>query len=202
MYAAVRVSDSCVWVSTGYGNSLIRIDGDSTLTGYTAREEDHSHEFAGFQVLPDGRVVVANWQGHGDGHGGEGHQFLQFDVDSREVNWYWDQEADRISSINNILVVDGLNPANLWTDTEGILTSPTGEVTAVVSRKSLNNNGLQSDWQSIECNSPGPAHQVYDLRGALLRSGRSEMPAARGYRLQHNPTTGRTDLLLPLRREP
>lgn len=202
VYAAVRVSDSCVWVSTGYGNSLIRIDGDSTLTEYTAREEDHSHEFAGFQVLPEGRVVVANWQGHGDGHGSDGHQFLQFDVDSREVNWFWEQESDRISSINNILVVDGLDPAYMWTDAEGILKSPSGEVTVLVPRNALENNGRQSDWQSIEFNSPGLAYPVYDLRGALIRFGISEIPVVRGYRLQHNPITGQTRRLLPFQLEP
>jgi hypothetical protein len=60
--------------------------------------------YASFQQLDDGRLLVANWQGHGPDNGHKGRQLLAFDAERRLVATW--SAPDRISSLQGILVVD------------------------------------------------------------------------------------------------
>ena len=41
-----------------------------------------------FQLLPNGNIVLANWQGHGTGFGNSGVQLMEFNV-AGEMVWSW-----------------------------------------------------------------------------------------------------------------
>jgi hypothetical protein len=132
MTKALRTGPSEVTVSTGYGASLIRIDtendviskliGGSDLERPEGAERDvYSHFYAGFLLRPNGDYVVANWIDHGAGHNGQGYQLLQFDHDGALI-WMLDQtEFPAISSLHNVLVLDGLDTSRLHDERGGVL---------------------------------------------------------------------------------
>lgn len=62
---------------------------------------------AGFQRLPNGNTVVANWLGHG--HLGERPQVVEITPD-KHVAWVF-SAPDRIKSISNIRILDTTTPA-------------------------------------------------------------------------------------------
>ncbi|HVU52778.1 MAG TPA: hypothetical protein VHL80_18985 [Polyangia bacterium] len=68
--------------------------------------------FSEFEILPNGNIFTANWQGHGGGNGGSGLQVLEFDPKGNLV-WYWKQDATIFSSIQGVQVMDGKNPMYL-----------------------------------------------------------------------------------------
>ena len=59
--------------------------------------------YATFQVLDDGRVMVANWQGHGPENGHKGRQLLEFSAAGKLLNSWSDPH--KISSLQGILIL-------------------------------------------------------------------------------------------------
>jgi hypothetical protein len=82
-------------------------------------ERVHPNFYAMFQVLPNGDVVAANWQGHGAGHNNTGVQLLEFDRQGAIV-WEW---TDRpfVSSVQAVLVLDGLDRSVLNDERNGVM---------------------------------------------------------------------------------
>jgi hypothetical protein len=68
--------------------------------------------FSEFEILPNGNIFTANWQGHGGGNGGSGLQVLEFDPKGNLV-WFWKQDPTIFSSIQGVQVMDGKNPMYL-----------------------------------------------------------------------------------------
>jgi hypothetical protein len=68
--------------------------------------------FSEFEILPNGHIFTANWQGHGGGNGGSGIQVIEFDQ-TGVVTWYWKQDPTAFSSIQGVQVMDGKNPMYL-----------------------------------------------------------------------------------------
>ena len=58
--------------------------------------------FSGFQLLPDGHVLAANWLGHGKQ--GTGPHLVEFDRGNRVV-WKW-EDHQQAATITNVLVLD------------------------------------------------------------------------------------------------
>jgi type II secretory pathway pseudopilin PulG len=123
MWKAVRLPNGDTLASAGYGGFMIELDqakkvirkfGDKSQVPAAV----NSSFFASFQLLTNGDVVVANWQGHGPTHGSSGIQLLEFDKTGAIV-WQW-SKAELISSIQGILVLDGLNTALLYDERNGI----------------------------------------------------------------------------------
>jgi hypothetical protein len=68
--------------------------------------------FSEFEILPDGHIFTANWQGHGPGNGGHGLQVLEFDQTGKLV-WYWKQDPTIFSSIQGVQMMDCKDPKYL-----------------------------------------------------------------------------------------
>jgi hypothetical protein len=123
-WKAVRLPDGHTFASAGYGAFLVELDPAGKIVrkfggkGETP-EAVKTNFYATFQLLPNGNVVVANWQGHGPGHGASGVQLLEFDRTGAIV-WQW-SEAEKISSLQGVLVLDGLNTAVLHDERNGIM---------------------------------------------------------------------------------
>jgi hypothetical protein len=132
MVKALRLSPDRIVVSTGYAASLLEID---TLRGRVTRSIGGKtqpapsglrrplspHFFSGYQVLPDGSFLVANWQGHGPTHAGEGYQLLAYDSDGT-LTWCFDQaEFPHLASLNNVIALDGLDTSRLHDERLGTL---------------------------------------------------------------------------------
>jgi hypothetical protein len=72
--------------------------------------------FAEFQILPNGNYITPNWEGHGAGNGTTGVQVLEFDPTGKLV-WQWKQDPAVYSSIQAVMVLDGLDPQYLHVET-------------------------------------------------------------------------------------
>ena len=108
-WMAVRLGSGDTVIGTGYAASLQVFSQDQsllqTLTGPTSV---NPFFYAGFQVLDTGNYVVTNWQDHGAGHGTSGTQVLEYDPSGNLV-WSWQQDASFVSSLQGVIVLDGLD---------------------------------------------------------------------------------------------
>jgi hypothetical protein len=68
--------------------------------------------FAEFEILPNGNIFVANWEGEGGGNANNGIQVLEFEPGGNLV-WFWKQDPTLVSSIQGVQVLDGKDPAFL-----------------------------------------------------------------------------------------
>ena len=123
-WKAVRLPDGRTLASAGYGAFLVELDpAGKIVRKFGGKEETpaalKADFYATFQLLPNGDVVVANWQGHGPGHGASGVQLLEFDK-AGAIVWQW-SEAEKISSLQGVLVLDGLDTAVLHDERNGIM---------------------------------------------------------------------------------
>jgi hypothetical protein len=127
-WKALRLPNGNTLASAGYGGFMVEL----TPAGVVARKfggkettprEVNSSFFATFQLLPNDDVVVANWQGHGPGHGASGKQLLEFDKTGAIV-WQW-SKAEIISSLQGVLILDGLDTAKLHDERGGVMTAIT-----------------------------------------------------------------------------
>ena len=107
-WKAERMADGSTLVSAGYGAFMARFDRRSNLIstfgGVNAMPDEVSPFFyATFQVLGDGRVMVANWQGHGAENGNKGRQLLEFGAGGKLLaSW---SDPHKISSLQGILIL-------------------------------------------------------------------------------------------------
>jgi hypothetical protein len=108
-WKALRLASGNVLVSGGYAASLQIFGADEQLEQtITGGEGAMPFFFADVQVLPGGSYVVANWQGHGAGMGEKGLQVLEYDSAGTLI-WSWKQDASFVSSLQHLVVLDGLD---------------------------------------------------------------------------------------------
>jgi hypothetical protein len=107
-WMAMRQPDGTTLVSGGYGAFMARFDTTGRLTATfggrgSVAEGVQPFFYASFQILPDGGVLVANWQGHGPDNGSKGRQLLEFDAGGAlRASW---SDPQRISSLQGILLL-------------------------------------------------------------------------------------------------
>jgi hypothetical protein len=107
-WKAERRADGSTLVSAGYGAFMALFDANGECIRRFGAAADVPGEvapffYASFEQLADGRLLVANWQGHGLENGHKGRQLLEFDADGRlQDSWSW---GNRISSLQGILVI-------------------------------------------------------------------------------------------------
>lgn len=107
-WKAERLDDGTTLVSAGYGAFMAKFDKDGNCmhrfggAGHVA-DEVSPFFYASFERLPDGRLLVANWQGHGPLNGHKGRQLLEFNRHGTLLGSW--SAADRISSLQGLLVL-------------------------------------------------------------------------------------------------
>jgi len=128
-WKAVRLPNGNIVMSAGYGLTLkggssFMIEEDSTgkvVRKFGSKEQlpaDVNPYFYGlFQVLKNGDIVVANWQGHKAGHNDSGRQIVEFNQQS-EIIWSWSDRAF-VSSLQAVLVIDGLDTTQFHDERSG-----------------------------------------------------------------------------------
>ncbi|QDK82540.1 hypothetical protein EXU85_29600 [Spirosoma sp. KCTC 42546] len=108
-WQAQRLGNGSTLVSGGYSANFQRFDKKGVwVDSISGPPIVNPHFFAGFQVLKNGNWVVANWQGHGPEHGASGTQILEYTPAGKLV-WSWKQDPKQQSSIQGVLVLDGLD---------------------------------------------------------------------------------------------
>lgn len=123
-WKAVRLPNGHTLASAGFGAFMIELDSAGAAVRKFGGKENMPAEvnpnfYATFQLLPNRHIVVANWQGHGPGHGSSGVQLLEFDREGA-VAWKW-SDASRISSLQGVLVLDGLDTSVLHDERNGMM---------------------------------------------------------------------------------
>jgi hypothetical protein len=123
-WQALRLKNETTVVSTGFLKTLQVFSKDGLLVKTIAGAEAvHPHFFAGFQVMPNGNYVVTNWQGHGDKFGASGIQLLEFTPDGK-LAWSWKQDPGKFSSLQGVIILDGLDLSRLHVENEDGVLSP------------------------------------------------------------------------------
>jgi len=123
-WKALRLPNGHMVASAGYGAFMVELDENGAIIRkFGAKGETpaavNTNFYAMFQLLPNGDFVVANWQNHGPGHGASGVQMLEFDPTGKIV-WQW-SEASIISSLQGVLVLDGLDLSKLHDERNGVM---------------------------------------------------------------------------------
>jgi hypothetical protein len=123
-WKALRLPNGNLMVTAGYGAFVVELDPAGRIIrqfGGKAQvgEKVRPFFYAMFQLLPNGNIVVANWQGHGPGFGHSGVQLLEFDR-AGEIVWSW-SKAELISSLQGVLVLDGLDTSKLHDERNGMM---------------------------------------------------------------------------------
>lgn len=123
-WKSVRRPNGNLVVTAGYGAFLVELDSRGNILRKFGGKESVPEKvrpffYAMFQLLPNDNIVVANWQGHGPGFGQSGVQLLEFNPVG-EIVWTW-SKADLISSLQGVLVLDGLDTAKLHDERAGLM---------------------------------------------------------------------------------
>lgn len=108
-WQAGRLKNGHTLVSGGYSANFQEFDQKGAFVdSISGPPAVHPHFFAGFQILKNNNRVVANWQGHGPDHGASGIQILEYSPNGKLI-WSWKQDPQKQSSIQGVLVLDGLD---------------------------------------------------------------------------------------------
>jgi hypothetical protein len=123
-WKALRLPNGNLIVTAGYGAFMVELDANGRILRKfggkdSVPETVRPFFYAMFQLLPNGNIILANWQGHGPGFGSSGVQLLEFSPGG-ELVWTW-SKADLISSLQGVLVLDGLDTGKLHDEREGLM---------------------------------------------------------------------------------
>jgi hypothetical protein len=123
-WKSLRLPNGNLMVTAGYGAFVVELDPAGKIVRKFGGKESVPEKvrpffYAMFQLLPNGNVVLANWQGHGPGFGSSGVQLLEFSP-AGGIVWSW-SEAALISSLQGVLVLDGLDTAKLHDERMGVM---------------------------------------------------------------------------------
>lgn len=123
-WKALRLRNGNLIVTAGYGAFVVELDAGGKIVRKFGGKDQVTEKvrpffYAMFQLLPNGNIVLANWQGHGPGFGQSGVQLLEFNG-AGEIVWTW-SKADLISSLQGVLVLDGLDATQLHDERGGVM---------------------------------------------------------------------------------
>jgi hypothetical protein len=108
-WQAVRLSNGKTIVSSGFAANFQIFGKDGSLLDTIGGPANvRPHFYAGFQILQNGNMVVTNWQGHGPKFGSSGLQLLEY-TPAGNLVWSWKQDAEKFSSLQGVLILDGLD---------------------------------------------------------------------------------------------
>ncbi len=108
-WQAIRLANGKTLVSTGYGKDFQLFSADEKLVdSISGPPEVKPNFYAGFQILANGNYIVTNWEGHGPKFGAVGTQLLEY-TPKGKLAWSWQQDATKFSSLQGIIVLDGLD---------------------------------------------------------------------------------------------
>ena len=109
IWQALRLANGNTLVSGGYTGNFQILDKDGKVSdSITGPARVNPLFFAGFQILQNGNIVVTNWQGHGPKFGASGIQLLEY-TPKGELAWSWQQDPEKVSSLQGVIVLDGLD---------------------------------------------------------------------------------------------
>ncbi len=122
-YMALRKPDGNTLVAGGYAAGLFEYTPDGKLLRELVAKQPEgmqNHFYAALQIMPNGHVIQANWNGHSDKDYKPGWKLIEFDQDGKVV-WTWNEPPEKIGTINGLLVLDGIDTSVYNDDISGLL---------------------------------------------------------------------------------
>lgn len=120
-YMALCAPDGKVLVAGGYSKGFYTYGADGALLKDTVLQQPeglNNYFYAGFQLLKNGNTVLSNWTGHNEKDFKPGWKVVELDREHNVV-WTWNEEFG--GTVNNVIVLDGLDTGVLNDDVSGIL---------------------------------------------------------------------------------
>ena len=105
-YQAEWQKDGTLLTTGGYLPEVVRFASDGRVLSrqQAAQPEGLSNYFyAGFEVLPNGNCIVANWTGHSGRDFRPGWKLIEFAPDGKVV-WHWN--APWAGTVNSVIVFE------------------------------------------------------------------------------------------------
>ena len=123
-WKSLRLPNGNLLVTAGYGAFVVELDANGKILRKFGGKDQVTEKvrpffYAMFQLLPNGNIVLANWQGHGPGFGSSGVQLLEFNP-TGDLVWTW-SKPDLISSLQGVLVLDDLDTSKLHDEIRGVM---------------------------------------------------------------------------------
>ena len=105
-YRAQALENGNLLVSIGDSVKVVEIDAQGEVVHFVGGKEKHPDAgldfFSGFELLPNGNIVVANWLGHGKQ--GTAPHLYEFDRQNNIV-WSWEDHT-KAKQVTNLLVLE------------------------------------------------------------------------------------------------
>jgi hypothetical protein len=120
-YMALYAPDGNLLLSGGYSKGFYTFDAAGQLLKDTVLQQPEglsNHFYAGFQLLKNGHIVMSNWTGHSEKDFKPGWKAVELDKDYQVV-WTWNEGYG--GTVNQLMVLDGLDTAVLNDDDAGVL---------------------------------------------------------------------------------
>ena len=120
-YMALYAPDGKLLISGGYSKGFYTFDVEGKLLKDTVINQPeglNNYFYAGFQILKNGNIVMANWTGHSEKDFKPGLKVVELDKDHSMV-WSWNEAFG--GTVNNVLVLDGLDTGVCNDDVSGVL---------------------------------------------------------------------------------
>ena len=122
-FQASRRPDGNYLLSGGYAKAVFVLSPEGKIIRRLEGEQPSglsSYFYSGFQQLPGGHIVMANWNGHNDSDYTEGLRLFELDDAGRGV-WTWTAPKERLGSLTNFIILDGLDLSLPHGDANGVL---------------------------------------------------------------------------------
>jgi len=104
-YMALYAPDGNLLLSGGYAKGFFTFDPEGKLlkdTVFAQPEGLSNYFYAGFQLLKNGNIVMANWTGHSEKDFKPGWKLIEFDRNDKVV-WTWNEPYG--GTVNQLLVL-------------------------------------------------------------------------------------------------
>ena len=105
-YMALYAPDGNLLLSGGYSKGFFTFDPEGRLikdTVFAQPEGLNNYFYAGFQILKNGNIVMANWTGHNEKDFKPGWKLIEFDKE-HHVAWTWNEAYG--GTVNQVLVLE------------------------------------------------------------------------------------------------
>ena len=105
-FMALYAPDGNLLLSGGYSKGFYTFDPSGRLLKdrvFTQPEGLYNHFYAGFQLLKNGHIVMANWTGHNEKDFKPGWKLIEFDK-AQNVVWTWNEAYG--GTVNQVIVLD------------------------------------------------------------------------------------------------
>ncbi|RYZ89523.1 MAG: hypothetical protein EOP04_06605 [Proteobacteria bacterium] len=126
-YMGLKMTNGTRVVASGHGGKIRTYDASSGkpikevgLPDIDSSAQQMPAFASAFAILPNGNYVTTNWSGSAPDHGKDGPHVSEYTPEGKVV-WTWKQQAENISAIYAVMILDNLDLNIAHDDRKGLL---------------------------------------------------------------------------------